>query len=111
MPEINPCEFCLAPVVFRLRISHYALPQRRQHVGRPPKNLLHINCQVDAHPLLLQIPYSIGIGLGMIIFFNRVFKKKFNEEPSPLKVEMFNYQQELDHYTVMHEQDEDEKRK
>ncbi|QQK80909.1 stage V sporulation protein AA [Salicibibacter cibi] len=65
--------------------------------------------QEDEHPLILQIPYSLGIGLGMILFFNRVFKKKFNEEPSPLEVEMFNYQQNIDEYTVMDKQWEDKK--
>jgi stage V sporulation protein AA len=57
-------------------------------------------------PLLFQIPYSLGIGLGMILFFNHVFKKRLNEEPSPLEVEMFNYQQSLDQYVIMHENKE-----
>lgn len=55
------------------------------------------------YPLLLQIPYSIGIGLGMIIFFNHMFKKKFNEEPSPLEVEMFLYQESINHYVITEE--------
>lgn len=55
------------------------------------------------HPLLLQIPYSIGIGVGMIIFFNHLFKKKFNEEPSPLEVEMFLYQENVNQYVVTEE--------
>ncbi|MCM3571735.1 MULTISPECIES: stage V sporulation protein AA [Mesobacillus] len=59
-----------------------------------------------AKPLLFQIPYSIGIGLGMILFFNHVFKKRLNEEPSPLEVEMFNYQQSLDQYVILHENKE-----
>lgn len=59
-----------------------------------------------AKPLLFQIPYSIGIGLGMILFFNHVFKKRLNEEPSPLEVEMFNYQQALDQYVILHENKE-----
>lgn len=57
-------------------------------------------------PLLFQIPYSFGLGLGMILFFNHVFKKKLNEEPSPLEVEMFNYQQSLDQYVIMNENKE-----
>ncbi|WP_439108450.1 stage V sporulation protein AA [Alkalihalophilus lindianensis] len=56
-----------------------------------------------ARPLLLQIPYSIGLGLGMMLFFNHFFKKRLNEEPSPLEVEMFNYQQNLDQFVIMHE--------
>lgn len=54
-------------------------------------------------PLLLQIPYSIGIGVGMIIFFNHLFQKKFNEEPSPLEVEMFMYQENVNQYVIMEE--------
>jgi stage V sporulation protein AA len=51
-------------------------------------------------PYILQIPYSIGIGLGMVLFFNHLFKKRFNDEPSPLEVEMFLYQQNLDQYII-----------
>lgn len=58
------------------------------------------------YPYLLQIPYSIGLGLGMIVFFNHIFKKRLNEEPSPLEVEMFNYQLDLDQYVAMHENQE-----
>ncbi|WP_063867987.1 stage V sporulation protein AA [Paenibacillus sp. Soil766] len=55
------------------------------------------------HPLILQIPYSIGIGAGMVLFFNHLFKKKFNEEPSPLEVEMFMYQENINHYVITEE--------
>jgi len=60
----------------------------------------------EEHPLLFQIPYSIGLGAGMILFFNHFFRKRINEEPSPMEVEMFNYQQDLDRYVIMHEKDE-----
>jgi stage V sporulation protein AA len=60
----------------------------------------------EMKPLLFQIPYSIGLGLGMVIFFNHFFRKRLNEEPSPLEVEMFNYQQDLDHYVIMNENQE-----
>lgn len=49
-------------------------------------------------PLWIQIPYSFGLGIGMLLFFNHWFKKRFNEEPSPLEVELFNYQKDLDDY-------------
>lgn len=60
----------------------------------------------DPKPLLFQIPYSIGLGLGMILFFNHFFRKRLNEEPSPLEVEMFNYQQDLDNYLILTENKE-----
>jgi stage V sporulation protein AA len=65
-----------------------------------------ITGQYNPHPLIFQIPYSIGLGLGMVLFFNHIFKKRINEEPSPLEVEMFNYQQNLDQYVIMNENKE-----
>jgi stage V sporulation protein AA len=53
--------------------------------------------------LLLQIPYSIGIGVGMVLFLNHVFKRRFNEEPSPMELEMFQYQEMIDQYVIEHE--------
>lgn len=64
----------------------------------------------ESKPLLLQIPYSLGLGLGMVLFFNHFFKKRINEEPSPLEVEMFNYQQSLDQYVIINENKESMKR-
>lgn len=49
-------------------------------------------------PLLLQIPYSIGIGVGMSVFFNHIFKKTINNEPTPLEMEIHSYQQSVDEY-------------
>lgn len=54
-------------------------------------------------PLWIQIPYSFGLGIGMILFFNHWFNKRFNEEPSPLEVEIYNYQKSLDDYVSFHE--------
>ncbi|MFB5661581.1 stage V sporulation protein AA [Alteribacillus sp. HJP-4] len=56
-------------------------------------------------PLLLQIPYSFGLGLGMILFFNHVFRKRINEEPSPLELEMHHYEQDIEKYLADHETD------
>lgn len=55
------------------------------------------------YPLWIQIPYSLGLGIGMLLYFNHWFKKRFNEEPSPLEVEIFNYQQDLDQYVSYYE--------
>jgi stage V sporulation protein AA len=50
------------------------------------------------YPLWIQIPYSLGLGGGTLLFFNHWFNKRFNEEPSPLEVEIYNYQQDMDNY-------------
>lgn len=52
----------------------------------------------NKYPLLLQIPYSIGLGVGMILFFNYWFTKRFNKEPSPLDIELFKYEQDLEQF-------------
>ncbi|GMB07779.1 stage V sporulation protein AA [Thermolongibacillus altinsuensis] len=65
-----------------------------------------ITGEKEAKPLWFQIPYSLGLGIGMILFFNHFFRKRINEEPSPLEVEMFQYQQSLDQYVIMHENKE-----
>lgn len=56
-------------------------------------------------PLLLQIPYSIGLGLGMIMFFNRLGQKRLNEEPGPLDLEMFKYDEDINCYLAANEKD------
>ncbi|MBD8003463.1 stage V sporulation protein AA [Bacillus norwichensis] len=65
--------------------------------------------KINTTPYIVQIPYSLGLGLGMILFFNHLFKKRINEEPSPLEIEMFNYQQDLDQYVVLNKHKESTK--
>lgn len=55
------------------------------------------------HPLWFQIPYSVGIGLGMTVFFNHLFRKRFNQEPNPLEVELFTYQENVNTYVIAEE--------
>lgn len=55
------------------------------------------------HPWLFQIPYSIGVGLGMLLFFNRLLRKRLNDEPNPLEVEMFMYQESVNHFVITEE--------
>lgn len=57
------------------------------------------------NPLWIQIPYSFGLGIGMILFLNHWFRKRLNEEPSPLEVELFKYQKSIDDYVAHYEND------
>ena len=43
-------------------------------------------------PLIIDIPYSIGLAFGIIIFFNHFMGKKMSEEPTPIEVEMSTYE-------------------
>lgn len=44
----------------------------------------------------LEICYSIGLALGIIIFFNHVGKKKITPDPTPMQVEMRKYETDID---------------
>ncbi|MFD2116017.1 stage V sporulation protein AA [Paenibacillus yanchengensis] len=55
------------------------------------------------NPLWFQIPYSFGIGAGMVLFFNHLFRKRFNEEPNPLEVELFMYQENMNEFVIADE--------
>jgi len=57
----------------------------------------------DWHPWLFQIPYSLGVGIGMLLFFNRLFRRRPTDEPNPLEVEMFMYQENVNHYVITDE--------
>jgi len=59
----------------------------------------------NEHPLWIQIPYSFGLGIGMILFLNHWFKKRINEEPSPLEIELYKYEREIDSYIRHYEND------
>lgn len=39
----------------------------------------------------------------MILFLNHWFNKRFNEEPSPLELELFQYKQRVNEYIAHYE--------
>ncbi len=45
---------------------------------------------------ILEISYSIGIGLGIIIFYNHFGKKRLSNDPTPVELEMRNYESEIE---------------
>ena len=45
-------------------------------------------------PPILSIPYSIGLGLGIIIFFNHFSKASLTDDPTPIEIEMTTYEKE-----------------
>ncbi len=45
--------------------------------------------------LVLQIAYSIGLGSGIILFFNHVGKHKLTRDPTPIEVSMRNYEDDV----------------
>lgn len=43
----------------------------------------------------LEISYSIGLGIGIIVFFNHISKKRLSKDPTPIEVEMKKYNKDL----------------
>lgn len=52
--------------------------------------------QPDTGFTILEISYSIGIGLGVLIFFNHFGKMKLSSDPSPMQVQMRLYEDDVD---------------
>ena len=50
----------------------------------------------DTQPMLLTIPYSIGIAVGVVFFFNHIGFKKITDDPTPMQVEMKKYEQDVE---------------
>ena len=46
-------------------------------------------------PLIFDIPYSIGLAFGIIVFFNHFFGKRITQEPTPIEVEMTTYENDV----------------
>ncbi len=44
----------------------------------------------------LEICYSVGLGIGIFIFFNHVGRKKITHDPTPIQVEMRKYETDID---------------
>lgn len=44
----------------------------------------------------LEICYSIGLAVGIIVFFNHVGHKKITPDPTPIQVQMRKYEQDID---------------
>lgn len=44
---------------------------------------------------ILELAYSFGIALGILMFFNHFGKKKFSVDPTPMEVEMRTYENEI----------------
>mgnify|MGYP002510095632 CR=1 FL=1 len=44
---------------------------------------------------ILEISYSIGIAIGILVFFNHFGKKRFTVDPTPLEVQMRLYENDI----------------
>ena len=47
------------------------------------------------NPGLINIPYSIGLAVGIVVFYNHLMGKKITDDPTPIEVEMEQYDREV----------------
>lgn len=45
---------------------------------------------------VLELSYSIGIGVGVLVYFNHFAGKKLTADPTPMEVEMRSYEDQVD---------------
>lgn len=45
---------------------------------------------------VLEVAYSVGLGLGIIIFFNHVGGRRITKDPTPIEVALRKYEQDVD---------------
>lgn len=48
--------------------------------------------EVNDSPAWLTVPYAIGMPLGIIVFYNHIGTKKLTEDPTPIQVEINEYE-------------------
>ena len=51
---------------------------------------------------VLELCYSLGVSVGIIVFFNHFGKKRLTEEPSPVEVEMSGYDKQVYTTVIQH---------
>lgn len=56
----------------------------------------------ELKPLVMTIPYSLGLGVGVMIFFNRVLSssERRKKEPGPMELELYMYDSDMEDYIL-----------
>ena len=52
-------------------------------------------------PNLLHLSYAIGLGVGIILFFNHAGKIKLNDDPTPFEVQMRLYERDVNETLII----------
>ena len=58
--------------------------------------------------LTYEVTYSIGIGVGVVLFFNHFGRRKLTQDPTPMEVEMRTYEDDVD-TTIIEQADRSQK--
>jgi stage V sporulation protein AA len=47
------------------------------------------------NPYIINIPYAVGLALGIVVFFNHIGGRRLMNDPTPIEVQMTVYDQEV----------------
>lgn len=56
--------------------------------------------QVSDNRTILEWSYTIGLGLGITVFYNHIGGRRLSKDPTPLEVEMRNYERDVNQTLV-----------
>lgn len=59
----------------------------------------HVTGEKKVGVSILKLTYSLGIAVGIIVFYNHFGSKKLSKDPTPIEVEMREYEDEI--YTAL----------
>jgi len=51
--------------------------------------------ETRSNPRIVTIPYAIGLAVGIIVFYNHLMGKKLTDDPTPIEVEMEQYEKQV----------------
>lgn len=47
------------------------------------------------NPMIIHLPYSIGLAVGIVVFFNHFTGRQITKDPTPIEVEMSTYESDV----------------
>ncbi len=100
------CSNRLASFIYRIRACNYEFSRRCEHATSTTTAVSGNHRKRSRQTVMVSNSVFPRIRSRDDFIFQSFFKKRINEEPSPLEVEMFQYQQSLDQYVIMHENKE-----
>ncbi len=54
----------------------------------------------NERPYLLEIPYTIGLSAGILLFFNHFSSKASKQDPTPIEVQITTYETEVNNHKI-----------
>ena len=63
------------------------------------------------HPYIINVPYSIGLAVGIVVFFNHFTGRRITRQPTPIEVEMATYEKDVEDAVIDDLSRQEEKKK